>query len=72
MINVILLVLAILNLKFKMIACQAKNEIDIENTGSLSQDKKDVQDLYVLKTCENSRFKIKIKKKIGNSVIFNP
>ncbi|MCL9805298.1 hypothetical protein NAT51_07185 [Flavobacterium amniphilum] len=65
MTNVILLILAILNLNCKAITCQVNKEICKENANTLSQDKQDVQGLYVLKTCENSRFKIKIEKKSG-------
>jgi hypothetical protein len=56
---VLLAVLSLTSLKEKK-TIEKKNAVTIVKT-----EEQDVQGLYVLKTCENSRFKIKIEKKSG-------
>lgn len=65
MANIILIFLTILNLNSKESVFQVKNEIKKDSFNALKTEEQDVQGLYVLKTCENSRFKIKIEKKSG-------
>ena len=57
--NVLLTVLSLTSLKEKK-TIEKKNAVTIVKT-----EEQDVQGIYVLKTCENSRLKIKIEKKAG-------